>query len=216
MKQLGIILFVVSILIGCEVFTIEDISKETIAAVAPLENAELTEGEISFFWEAVENAEEYTIQIATPSFTAASEIVTDSTTTALSFTRDLDIGNYQWRVKAINSEYETAYVTNGFTVIEGEALQSTTLTTPIANAELTTGEIEFSWEEVEDAEEYLLQIATPDFDSDTFEVIVNQTQTDNSHTEELESGEYQWRVKVISDSEESEYTTQSLTITEEE
>ena len=120
MKKLGILLFLM--IVGCEVLTIEDISNDVITATAPLNETVLAEGNINFLWEEIEDAEAYKIQIASPSFSEANEIVLDSLTTVLSITTTLEAGNYEWRVKAVNSEYETNYTVNEFTLLESDAI----------------------------------------------------------------------------------------------
>jgi len=199
---------------SCDPFIVEDISEENVDIIAPSDNSQLTEGNINFIWNTIEDAEEYVIQIATPNFNTANEIITDSIVSVTSLEIDIDPGTYEWRVKAVNSEYETAYSSVGFDVIEGAALDNVTLSTPENDTTLTEGEITFTWEQVEDAESYTLQIASPEFDTETFEVITNVNLTDTSHSVTLEAGAYQWKVKAISNTDESEYSTNNITITE--
>jgi type III secretory pathway lipoprotein EscJ len=115
MKRLFIIV-VVTLFTGCEAVFVEDISGGAIEILAPLENTSVTAGNITFFWESLDSAESYKVQIATPSFESASQILLDSTLTDLTIEKDLVSGNYQWRVKALNSEYETSYSTASFIV----------------------------------------------------------------------------------------------------
>ena len=103
-------------LCSCEVVFVEDISKEQIVLVAPTNNSELTSGTIRFDWEGITEATHYRIQIATPDFEDTVQIVLDSTITTINISKELTTGDFQWRVKAINSDYETAYTTNSFSV----------------------------------------------------------------------------------------------------
>ncbi len=113
------ILSITLLFISCEeIIYEEDISEENVILLAPQEGVEITEGTLSFSWSAVEYADEYNIQIATPTFESATQIVLDSVLTETTLTQDLLSGTYQWRAKAINSAYETAYTTHSFTVIE--------------------------------------------------------------------------------------------------
>lgn len=102
--------------LSCEAVFLDDLSNNTVVVLAPLNDAQLNVGSNAFSWELLENAETYQIQIATPNFTNANQIVLDSVTTSRMIVHDLTAGTYEWRVKALNSEYETPFSTVNFTV----------------------------------------------------------------------------------------------------
>tara|TARA_R110001606_G_scaffold342855_1_gene491421 strand:- start:4822 stop:5229 length:408 start_codon:yes stop_codon:yes gene_type:complete len=116
MKKGFLLLFVIGMLYGCEAIFVENISNATVTILAPTEGTTINSGEVNFNWNAVNDAESYQIQIATPSFTNASQVVLDTIITKTSFSKNITIGNYQWRVKAINSDYQTNYTTTSFEV----------------------------------------------------------------------------------------------------
>lgn len=102
--------------IGCEVIFVEDISDDAVQILAPQENTAVDAGSINFFWGDLDQVDSYRVQIATPSFESASQILLDTILTDLTLSKEIVSGSYQWRVKAINSEYETGYSTASFTV----------------------------------------------------------------------------------------------------
>ncbi len=102
--------------LSCEAIFVEDISDDSVMLQAPTNNSQVTSGNIVFTWQLVDQAEAYQVQIATPDFQNASQIVLDSITDANSVSTHLDAGTYEWRVKAMNSEYETPYSAVSFTV----------------------------------------------------------------------------------------------------
>ena len=102
--------------LSCEAIFLNDLSNNTVVLLAPLNNAQLDVGNNTFSWELLEDAETYQIQIATPSFANANQIVLDSVTSSHMVIHSLTAGNYEWRVKALNSEYETPFSTVNFTV----------------------------------------------------------------------------------------------------
>jgi len=107
----------VLMLYSCEeIFYETDISENVIEILAPTNNAELNAGIQNFSWNPVEGSESYVVQIAIPNFENAIQIILDSITTETIITQDLTANDYQWRVKALNSEYETVYSTNNFSV----------------------------------------------------------------------------------------------------
>jgi len=188
-----------------------DLSSEEQDLIAPINDVQLTSGDISFSWLATEGAKEYQLQIATPNFTTPIEIVIDDLLTTNSFTTNLKAGEYEWRIKAINDEFETEFTSNSFILEYDLTSEELELTAPINDVQLTSGEITFSWLEIEEAIEYQLQIATPNFEVGN-EIIIDTSLTTNSFTTNLETGEYQWRVKAINELSESEYVLQSLKI----
>ena len=118
MKQLKYTFFVLFfITISCEEIIMEqDISNENVQLLAPSNNAVLAVGAGSFNWDIVKGADKYKLQIATPNFAAANQVVVDTLITNTNFSKNLTAKTYQWRVKAINSAYETAYSVHDFTV----------------------------------------------------------------------------------------------------
>lgn len=101
-----------------EIVNEEDITNDTILILAPTKDAVLTSGDISFNWELLNGADSYQLQIATPNFTIASQIALDTVIGKTNFTKALEVGSYEWRVKGMNSAFETVYTVNAFTVEE--------------------------------------------------------------------------------------------------
>ncbi len=203
---------------GCEHITeVEDISDKIVVGLAPQNNTIVTDRDVVFTWDTVEDAENYKLQIATPNFANAAQIVTDSTMAVTSFTKTLSSGNYEWRVRAENSGYVTAYSSYEFILSESPpkdiSNETIAITAPANNATFsTTDTINFSWETLEDADKYVFQIATPDFDNPT-EVIEDEIITETSFSKSnMTEGSYQWRVKAKNAGYETEYTVQSFTI----
>jgi len=114
-KTIYVILYAI-LFINCEAIFVEDISQESVVLIAPSDNSEVVTGSIQFNWEGIVDATDYQIQIATPNFNQASQVVLDSTITATFFSKELGIGDYEWRIKASNSDYSTPYITNSFKV----------------------------------------------------------------------------------------------------
>ncbi len=113
------ILIMALVFTACEeILTEENISDKKVMLLAPANEVNLpTLTNISFSWETVDQATEYKLQVATPSFVAAQQIVLDTFLTINTFSLDsLAANNYEWRVKAMNSGYETGFVVHGFVV----------------------------------------------------------------------------------------------------
>ncbi|MBC6999639.1 hypothetical protein [Cytophaga sp. FL35] len=113
----------ISVLFGCEeVLEVPDISNQVVEVIAPKDSAIVTLTNVNFAWHETADTESYKIQVVRPSFEQAAEIlldstiVLDSTFLGTKATKNLASGNYEWRVKAVNSGYETVYTANKFIV----------------------------------------------------------------------------------------------------
>lgn len=116
--QIGcLLLFAIGI--SCdELLFVDDISGEKITVLAPSDKTELVEGDVIFSWETNELVEAYQLQLAIPDFENASQILLDTIITARSFTKALVSNSYEWRLRGVNSQYETGYTTQSFVVSE--------------------------------------------------------------------------------------------------
>jgi len=101
---------------SCEAIFEEDLSNDVVTVLAPTESSEVNAGNIRFSWQSLEDATSYQIQIATPNFENASQILLDSIIETTSIIDSLRVGTYQWRLRAINTSYQTPYNTINFTV----------------------------------------------------------------------------------------------------
>lgn len=116
MKKLITLCAFLWLCMGCEAILEDDISNQTVVILAPTEGAQLTTGDITFNWQALENATSYNVQVATPGFANATQILLNTNTTETNTSVNLTAGTYQWRISASNSEYTTEYMTINFTV----------------------------------------------------------------------------------------------------
>lgn len=119
MKKIKCVLCFLIVFFACEeIIEVEDISNKTVNVLAPTDTATLTITTISFSWDAVADAKQYKLQIAEPNFEMANQIVLDTTVTVTNFNQTLEFGDYEWRVRAENSGYQTVYSKQSFTIEE--------------------------------------------------------------------------------------------------
>lgn len=208
-KILLFILPVALLLISCdEIIMEDDISDETVVLVAPYDNAVVNSTSITFTWDAIENGSQYRIQIARPNFESPIAIVTDQVIDTTSYTVQLNVGQYQWRVKGLNSAYETAYTTRNLTIASNEDFQnnSVTLISPQNNLITNTPVQTLSWQTVLGATGYHLQILSSDDSSVEYEQDITTTSFDYNFNE----GNYTWRVRATNGSANTLYFSRSI------
>lgn len=158
LKKVFSIFLIFGFLAACDdIIEVPEINEQEITVLAPLEGAVITGNDVSFNWNAIEDAREYKIEVAQPNFSNAAQIVLDSLfvedslgviTTKIQ--RTLFNGNYQWRIKGLNGEVETPFTTNSFTVNGDENIDLTAPSTPqlVAPADESMQDetnVAFSW-----------------------------------------------------------------------
>lgn len=116
MKKL-FLLFVLIGLISCDdLIEVVDISKETVIILAPTQGSAIDTTRVVFTWEPVKEAENYHLQVATPTFENAIQIVVDTLLMSTSYSGQLEKAEYEWRIKAENSDYQTKFTKSRFRV----------------------------------------------------------------------------------------------------
>ena len=201
--------------ISCEHIT-EPLKLDSKALVlrAPLQNSNLTDNSVIFSWEDDEAIEGFRLQVATPNFSSAQQIFIDTLLDSNSYKDSLVYNkDYEWRLRGENSLYSTPYFSANFSInsqnnISEEIIQ---LYTPNGNILLNSLPILFSWESIESAESYRLQIAEPSFE------YVNQIVRDTLVMEPIfyennlpENKIYQWRVRAENRQFRTDYSTESF------
>jgi len=118
MKKYLYSLVIVCLCVSCsDIIEVPDISDDSVILIAPVDNATLNMTTVTLFWESVDDAENYRIQIAQPDFENILLLEQDSVVTENSISVQLEAGiTYEWRVRAQNSEYATPYSTYSFTL----------------------------------------------------------------------------------------------------
>lgn len=215
------ILFLV-ILSNCGDVLEDNISNDEVFLRAPGNGVTLDSATVTFWWDHVEGAIDYQIQVVSPSFDSAQYFIADSFLVENQVTFTLGVGEFEWAVRALNNGYETDFFTSSFTVSEA-AVEDTTdidisaetivLNTPLDEASFVEGNIIFWWEEISDANTYDIQIARPNFATPE-ELVYDSALEVSTLTLSLLAGEYEWRVRGVNDDFETSYTTYSLTVTE--
>lgn len=196
--------------VSCEEILLEtDISDKKMQLVAPADNASFNSTGVTFTWEAVPDATQYRLQIAKPNFENPIQIVLDTIVSKTSFNQQLTIANYEWRVKALNSAYETAYSSRFFSVASNDDFQNNTvvLNTPTNNLITKTPLQNLSWQAIIGATNYQLQV----YDSNST-VKLDETLTGTSYDYTFPEGSYSWRVRATNGEKQTLYTSRTILV----
>lgn len=213
-KKYLIYLFTVVIIvisaIGCEEIIIEEnISEQLLVLVAPKNNAKLNFTGITFTWERLESAPLYQLQIANPNFAEPLQITLDTITTNSSFTQQLPEGNYEWRVRAMNSYYKTQYTSRLFSIVSNDDFQSNTVTLQSPKNSLITKNPtqNLLWQTIIGAVNYEVQIT-----DNNGTTIKDQTLTTTELNFTFPEGNFIWKVRASNGTKQTLYSTRTILI----
>lgn len=213
---------------ACEdILEVPDISERSVTILAPTDGSVLEFNTINFNWETVDEATGYRIQIATPNFENAVQLVLDSIVEVDSLgymtpwlEQSLLNGNYEWRIKAFNSDYETIYTLNAFSVngdanFDATPLNTPQLVAPINGASQAETTVSFSWTR-EDVPGTTERDSIFIYEDENLTALVNKALGSNKTFETtLAVGTFYWYVKAYdaADNESSSSDTFNVTVT---
>lgn len=209
-KVLYIVCILFPVFFACEEILLEDdISGQKVNLTAPSDNAKFYSTGITFSWDPVENGTQYRIQIAKPDFANAMQIVIDNVTDTTAFTTQLNVGNYEWRVQAVNSGYNTAFSSRKFNVVSNEDFESNTVTLSLPNDNLITNvpEQTLSWQQVLGTTAYRVQIV-----NSSGSTINEQDVTNTSLSYTFPEGSHTWKVSATNGEQVTMYSSRTLLI----
>jgi hypothetical protein len=201
---------IILFLISCEeIFLVKDISDQKINLTTPQNDAQLNASGITFLWESLKDSVKYQIQIAKPNFESPLQIVLDTTIVKTTFSKQLPVGKYEWRVKALNSSYETQYSKRNFTIANNDDFQSNTvsLLKPINVFKTNIVSQNLSWESILGAINYQVQI----YDGNN-SIINDQTVTTTNVNYTFPEGSYNWRVRASNGTNQTFYSSRSIIV----
>ena len=123
MKRIPIIIFIIVSLAfaSCDDIFLNDITGKSVNVICPSDSATFSSAShVLFWWEALDGADYYELQIVRPGFGNITELKLDKTLDSLKYTISLPAGTYQWRIKGINSGYESKYLTRTIFIQSGK------------------------------------------------------------------------------------------------
>ena len=199
---------------GCTEFIEPSIEKKNVTLLAPSNGTESAVYAQTFWWEEVDNALQYRLQVATPDFNNPARLILDTIITKSRFSYTLDPGNYEWRVRAENGSSQTPYGKAAFIIqpssIEDQQVQ---LQSPANNLITNQSSSVFKWLALFGADKYQLQIDTSNFEDETILFFNKSTPNQEFSVTLTKDKVYRWRVKAMNATVESKWSViQSVTL----
>jgi len=199
---------------GCKEFIEPSIEKKNTVLLAPSNGTETNVYNQTFWWEELDNALQYRLQVVMPDFNNTSRLVLDTIVTKSKFSYTLEPGNYEWRVRAENGSSQTPYSKAAFVInpssIEQQQVQ---LQSPANNFVTNQSSAVFKWLKLFGADKYQLQIDTANFEDETVLFFNKSTPNQEFNVTLTRDKVYRWRVKAVNATVESKWSViQNLTL----
>lgn len=197
---------------ACSDFLEEDIEDDFLVLLGPGEGVSTETQSPTFWWDELKDATHYRLQIARPNFTDMEALELDTLITSTKFSHTLFPSDFEWRVRAENSGYQTAYTTRTLTVLVPTDItkQKVVLSSPAANAATNNKNFDFTWETLSIAHNYTFEVKKDNWEGESVDdaVVTNKLKL----SMELEEGKYVWGVLAtdIIKAESTPYATRTL------
>jgi len=207
-----LLIFLTGMLFSCKEFIEPSIANRQIQPEAPGDQYQSTKYNIGFWWDEVDDAISYRVQVVTPDFNQIGGLIIDTLVKGNKFTADIDPGQYQWRVRAENGSSQTAYSTaRSFTIVPSSLTEQTvSLISPGSSYLTNQNSILFKWSNLYSATGYRIQVDSNNFANATSIVSDQLIPGQQISFKFPKDQQYQWRVRAENTTEQSKWSTINL------
>lgn len=216
MKRLIKVFFLTSaimLMAGCDDVFEEDITNDLVVKISPDDDSIITGNSVQFRWEFLENTDDYRIQVVNEE---KQRILLDSLVSNNSFILSLNPGKYNWRVRAENFAYTTAYTfPSSFTMVSSEDLSDQTvfLSSPALDFYTNKDTVILTWEVIDAANSYYLEVdktiqGNTVTDFQLGDISSTNYTLDTSVLEE--DAIYIWKVKAVNQDSETSFSSRRI------
>lgn len=198
----------VTLLSSCDAIIEPSITTKQVQLEAPTDGYQSTSYTVNFWWDQIDHALSYRLQIVSSTFAVPGSLVLDTVIKHNRFAYNFSPGNYQWRVLAQNGSSQTAFTTpRSFTVIASSIKQQAVqLISPANNFITNQSSSIFQWSSLYGATKYRFQIDTNNFANPTV-VISDQLIPGQQITYTFPKDQvYQWRVRAENDTAQAQWS----------
>jgi len=202
MNKILLITILLASLIACDKYIEDDISNEQLVLISPANDITTHETTISFWWEEIDEATKYSLQVVTPSFDSAIRLLVDTTMLVTQYEYEFSPATYECRVRAENSGSETEYVYRTFTIDSSMFLNNkkVQLTLPLDNSYVTSNNIIFKWDPLRNTDIYQFSLKKESSSGENviepFGTVVAGVDLSTKYSQVIEEGKYVWRVQA--------------------
>jgi len=196
-----------SLAVACQSILEQDINGESVLLISPPDGHHSTNYTQTMWWDEVQGASGYNLQVVSPSFSYVRKLVLDTNVTTNQFIYTFYPDTFAWRVSAFNPAYETRYAFATFYIDSTEGPQEVILQEPFNGYITNDSLLVFSWDNAINATNYRILIKEgADLISNkiTYETTINYPDNVLGNLL-LIDGEYTWTVRSENEVGYSEY-----------
>lgn len=204
------VLIIVSTFFSCDDFIEPNIDNKIISLISPPDTFRSSSVTQTFWWNELDGAENYNLQIVKGTFSYVQLFILDTTVVTNKFQYSLSPGTYQWRVRGENNGGNTTYSTRTLTIDStlDLSLQTVLLIAPVENFTTNQTSITFDWQSLYNADEYRLQI----IDTTNSTTVVDVIQSGTTYSYILPEGGYIWQVRAQNSVSISPFSSRKLNV----
>lgn len=195
-------------LYGCDAIIEPSISKSTVTPEAPVDNYVSTSYTVNFWWDTVNHALSYHLQVVTPSFASPGSLVLDTVIKNNKFSYNLNPGTYQWRVMAENGSSQTLFSTLRNFTVEASTIttQNVQLNAPANNYLTNQSPVLLQWSTLYGATQYQIEVDTNNFINENA-IVLNETIPGTQVSFSFPKDQtFEWRVKAKNDTAQAKWS----------
>ena len=197
---------------GCELIEEENLGNDRITLLAPADTMETDIVTQTFWWEKLEGAARYRLQVVYPSFAQVESLIADTLVSGNQFALALYPGDFEWRMRAENSTSNTDWQYRSFQIYYTDDLsrQTINLKQPAENGYTNREEILFKWDTLSIADSYLFQLYENEWQGTLVDDSLVEKKGDIRFP--LEEGVYYWGIKAINEVSQSLFYKRQFTV----
>lgn len=191
-------------------FIVKDIKNDLVNIISPGDHDTTANNSIIFWWDELDGAESYNLQIVEPNFGSVQQLIVDTNITSNKFSHIFTPGTYQWRIKATNAGGSTAYITRTLVIDTTSNLNfvSVGLTYPLNKSVTANNSVAFSWNSLQSADYYELKITN--ISSGSYTTVPNIQGTSYAYSFTTLSGaeeKFSWQVRAFNSFSQTQNNT---------
>lgn len=184
-------------LFACDDVIEKDISKKGVNVLSPPDQFKSGNTTVNFFWDYLEGADEYQLEVVRGRFDSVVSFVVDTFIQSNQFTYNFNPGNYEWSIRALNSVSATNYIVRSFSIDSTSDLSvsSVILKFPAKGVVYKDSSLTLRWDNVFSATSYVAQV----INTANGNIVFQDTTSSNtiSTGKVLVSSNYEWRIKAM-------------------
>lgn len=194
-------------------YIVEDLAGKSVSIISPADSATANTTSPLFWWNELNDATGYRIQIVWPDFSNVQQLVYDTLAVGDRFSPTLLPGRtYTWRIRPENGASNGEWVVRTLTVDSTIDLsqQNVVITQPVSNFFTQSSTVTFGWNPISEADIYRVEVR----DASTQVVVTTTTVTTTAWSSTFAEGAFEFRVRAekTSSSDVSPYSALQFTI----